>query len=134
MLVPLSFLVEVGDGIVWRRHVDHLKPLLETSTGATSSSDLAQPDESTEEEVYFPFTDTTVDIDTDNPVDHSAGNEQNGRCARPPHCRERHTQLVIANDLPGTAVLYLIDFSMDTHMLHVVIINVWSTFHDCIHL
>ena len=29
-LGPLSFLVEVGDGIVWRRHVDHLKPLLET--------------------------------------------------------------------------------------------------------
>ena len=82
-LGPLSFLVEVGDGIVWRRHVDHLKPLLETPTGATSSSDLAQPDESTEEEVYFPFTDTTVDIDTDNPVDHSAGNEQNGRRARP---------------------------------------------------
>ena len=58
-LGPLPFLVEVGDGIVWRRHVDHLKPLLETS---------AQPDESTEEEVYFPFTDTTVDIDADNPV------------------------------------------------------------------
>ena len=83
-LGPLSFLVEVGDGIVWRRHVDHLKPLLETPTGATSSSDLAQPDESTEEEVYFPFTDTTVDIDADNPVDHSAGNEQNCRRARPP--------------------------------------------------
>ena len=83
-LGPLSFLVEVGDGIVWHRHVDHLKPLLETSTGAISSSDLAQPAEPTEEEVYFPFTDTMVDIDADTPVDQSAGNEENCRCARPP--------------------------------------------------
>ena len=51
-LGPLSFLVEVDDGIVWRRHVDHLKPLLETPNGATSSSDLLN-DEPTEEEIYL---------------------------------------------------------------------------------
>ena len=29
----LSYLVEVGDGLVWRRHVDHLKELASTTTG-----------------------------------------------------------------------------------------------------
>jgi hypothetical protein len=41
-LGPLSFLVEVSGGIMWRRYVDHLKPLLESST-PSSSSDPVQP-------------------------------------------------------------------------------------------
>ena len=29
-LGPLSYLVEVGEGLIWRRHVDHLKELAST--------------------------------------------------------------------------------------------------------
>ena len=42
---PLTFLVEVKDGLMWCRHVDHLKPLQESpSTESTSFSNEAEPD------------------------------------------------------------------------------------------
>ena len=58
-LGPLTFLVEVKDGLLWRRHVDHLKPLQESpSTESTSFSNEAEPEEAVDDDTHLPFTDS----------------------------------------------------------------------------
>lgn len=44
-LGPLSYLVETTDGILWRRHVDHLKECLSKQPVASSNSDVWKPSE-----------------------------------------------------------------------------------------
>ena len=52
----LTFLVEVKDGLIWRRHVDHLKPLQESSSSkSTSFSNDAEPDEAVKDDTHLPF-------------------------------------------------------------------------------
>ncbi len=61
--------MSIANGIIWRRHVDHLKTLPENSSSGTLSSDQAEPDEVIEENVYYPFTQTTP---TDIPASQGA--------------------------------------------------------------
>ena len=49
-LGPLSYLVEVGEGLVWQRHVDHLKELASTTTGDKAKDKEVEPDP----EEFFP--------------------------------------------------------------------------------
>ena len=68
-LGPLTCLVEVKDGLMWRRHVDHLKPLQErASTESTSFSDDAEPDEAVDDDTPFPFTDNAITLNPDQPT------------------------------------------------------------------
>ena len=65
-LGPLTFLVEVKDGLMWCRHVDHLKPLQESpSTESTSFCDDAEPDEAVEDDTHLPFTGNAITLNPD---------------------------------------------------------------------
>ena len=86
-LGPLSFLVEVKDGLTWRHHIDHLKPLQESSTPGTPSSSQATSDEALEDDVYLPFDSTGTD--------HNLGHR---------HCRG-NVHSGIETDLPGMVAL-----------------------------
>ena len=66
---PLTFLVEVKDGLMWRRHVDHLKPLQESpSTESTSFSNEAEPDEAVDDDTHLPLTDNAITLNPDQPT------------------------------------------------------------------
>ena len=68
-LGPLTFLVEVKDGLMWRRHVDHLKPLQESpSTESTSFSNEAEPDGAVDDDNHLPFTDNAITLNPDQPT------------------------------------------------------------------
>ena len=63
---PITFLVEVKDGLMWRRHVDHLKPLQESpSTESTSFSNEAEPDEAVDDDTHLHFTDNAITLNPD---------------------------------------------------------------------
>ena len=54
-LGPLSYLVEVGEGLIWRRHVDHLKELASTTTGDKAKDKEVEPDpRPPDPEEFFP--------------------------------------------------------------------------------
>ena len=68
-LGPPTFLVEVKDGLMWRGHVDHLKPLQESpSTESTSFSNEAEPDEAVDDDTHLPFTDNAITLNPDQPT------------------------------------------------------------------
>ena len=65
-LGPLTFLVEVKDGLMCRRHVDHLKPLQESpSTESTSFSNDTEPNEAVDDDTHFPFADNAIPLNPD---------------------------------------------------------------------
>jgi hypothetical protein len=54
-LGPLSYLVSVQDGVVWKRHVDHLKALNPSPEADRSSDNSVEPDFTVEQEL-IPFS------------------------------------------------------------------------------
>ena len=54
-LGPLSYLVEVGEGLIWPRHVDHLKELASTTIGDKAKDKEVEPDPGPPDpEEFFP--------------------------------------------------------------------------------
>ena len=66
-LGPLSYLVSVQDGVTWRRHVDHIKPLAPSDKPPDSTVDL---DLQTDNQDFIP---TSTNPDTDDQVPAAAG-------------------------------------------------------------
>ena len=65
-LGPLTFLVEVKDGLMWRHHVDHQNPLQESpSSESTSFSNDVEPDEAVDDDTHLPFTDNAITLNPD---------------------------------------------------------------------
>ena len=61
----------VKDGLMWRRHVDHLKPLQESpSTESTSFSNDAEPDEAVDDDTHLPCTDNAITFNPDQSTPH----------------------------------------------------------------
>ena len=64
-LGQLTFLVEVKDGLMRHRHVDHIKPF--QGVRSTESND-AEPDEAyeaMEDDTHLPFTDNAITLNPD---------------------------------------------------------------------
>jgi len=89
-LGPLSYLVEMKDSVVWRRHVDHLKPLLENSSPGTRSASQAQPDIVVEDDVYLPFAGNPAAAQPNQPPDPQQQQQQQQR-QYPKRVRNRPT-------------------------------------------
>ena len=54
---------------MWRRHVNHLKPLQESpSTESTSFCNDAEPYEAVEDDIHLPFIDNAITLNPDQPT------------------------------------------------------------------
>ena len=87
---------------LWRRHVDHLKPLQESpSTESTSFSNDAEPDEAVDDDTHLPFTDNAITLNPDQSTQPPES---------PLHQRHRYPQVITIN-LFGMVVQSLTSWS-----------------------
>ena len=77
-LGPVIYLVDMNDGVVWRHHVDHIKPLQETSANEILSRGQGEHEDSKDEDTYLPFADT-VDSRRSQMQDQSTGHLRRSR-------------------------------------------------------
>ena len=87
MSVAVVWRVEMENGVVWRHHVDHLKPLQESTSPGSVAAGQAQPDGATEDEEYLPFAGNAAAACPKPPAPH-------GQSPPPPrhYPRRDHTQ------------------------------------------
>lgn len=70
---PLSYLVSVQDGVTWRRHVDHLKPLAPSAEGDKPPDNTVDLDLPSDDQEFIPCssnpdTDSQVPTAADTPA------------------------------------------------------------------
>ncbi len=67
-LGPLTFLVEVKDGLMRRQHVDHLKPLQGVCSTKSNDAEPDEADEAVEDDTHLPFTDNAIILNPERSI------------------------------------------------------------------